>query len=142
MDMKVSNDTARDQALDALLGKARRYAAPEGFADSVMSRLGDAESPYSNRRLRSRRWWVASAAAAVLALGAAVQVLLPSLSQPSSIAVSDVSLPDDSVLLADAMRSIGDEELVDAICTIVENNGASLSLDEFAAMEWDDSVLQ
>mgnify|MGYP003193152324 CR=1 FL=1 len=120
-----------DTKLWQLLGHASQTAPGDGFARKVMMRIAEEERAQSApvESIRSFKWnsfriWASSAAALVVGV-IGISVLM----EPAAPSISVASLNIDDVLVEEAGLALGQENLMDAICTLSSMETGVISSD-------------
>lgn len=123
-----------DTKLWQLLGHASQAAPGDDFARKVMMRIAEEErtQPVPVESIRSFKWnsfriW-ASSAAALIAGVIGISVLMEP-AAPEVPFISVASLDIDDVLVEEAGLALGQENLVDAICTLSSMETGIISSD-------------
>ena len=123
-----------DTKLWQLLGHASQTAPGDGFARKVMMRIAEEERAQSApvESIRSFKWnsfriWASSAAALVVVVIGISVLMEPAAPEAPSISVASLNI--DDVLVEEAGLALGQENLMDAICTLSSMETGVISSD-------------
>ena len=123
-----------DTKLWQLLGHASQTAPGDGFARKVMMRIAEEERAQSApvESIRSFKWssfriWASSAAALVVGVIGISVLMEPAAPEAPSISVASLNI--DDVLVEEAGLALGQENLMDAICTLSSMETGVISSD-------------
>lgn len=123
-----------DTKLWQLLGHASQAAPGDGFARKVMMRIAEEERARSVpvESIRSFKWnsfriWASSAAALVAGVIGISVLMEPAATKAPSISVASLNI--DDVLVEEAGLALGQENLMDAVCTLSSMETGVISSD-------------
>ena len=123
-----------DTKLWQLLGHASQTAPGDGFTRKVMMRIAEEERAQSApvESIRSFKWnsfriWASSAAALVVGVIGISVLMEPAAPEAPSISVASLNI--DDVLVEEAGLALGQENLMDAICTLSSMETGVISSD-------------
>lgn len=125
-----------DTQLWQLMGRASQASPGEGFARNVMARIAAepqtapvaVESIHGFRR-HTFRLWAASAAALVAGVIGVISLLDVPATPEAGQLMPIASLNIDDVLVEEAGQSLGQENLMDALCVLASTETGVISSD-------------